>query len=289
MALFVPQGNQFAWSYSNITFTRPNIAGWGTAHTPSTTASTFSTYATLVAAANITTDVYGILLCFNNNATSATIRNTLVNIGVDTAGGTSFVTRIPELMIGNAAPLNIGAGGVWYYFPLFIPSGSSIGIQAGSTVATAFATAVWLYGRPKNPEAIRTGSYVTAFGTQTGTAWRGTNVTPGTTTEGTIAQIGAATTRDHWWWQAGFCLQDGTATASVLTLDVLSLTSVLGASIPLIDDQVWSVTANEQISAPVYLTNCYQEVVSGDRIHARLQGSTTADTGSNVAVYGLGG
>lgn len=289
MALFVPQGNQFLWSYSNVTATRPNIAGWGTSVTPSTVASTFSAYTTLVSAANITTDVYAIYLCFNNGASSATIRNILVNIGVDTAGGTNFTTRIPQLMCGGAAPLGTGANGIWYYFPLYIPAGSSIGIQAGATTATAFQTAVWLYGKPRNPDAVRTGSYVTAFGTQTGTAWRGTNITPGTTTDGAITQIGVDTTRSHWWWQAGFCLQDTTASASALTLDVVSISPVFAAGIDLIKDQVWNVTAAEQISAAAYLTDCYKEVPVGDKIFARMQSSAVLDTGNNVAVYGLGG
>lgn len=288
MALFVPQGNDFQWSYSNVTATRPSTAGWGTAHTPSTTASTFSTYATLVSAANITEDVFGILLCFNNNATSAITRNTLVNIGVDTAGGTAFVTQIPQLMCGHASPLGTGAGGIWYYFPLYIPAGSSIGIQAGSTVVTAFQTAVWLYGKPRRPESIRAGSYVTAFGTTTGTTWRGTNVTPGTTADGTLTQIGVATTKSHWWWQTGFSVVDTTMTAAALTLDVAAGSSTTLNKI-LIQDQVWITTAAEQISTFPQFPGSYNNVATGENIYARLQSSTTADTGNNVAVYGLGG
>lgn len=288
MALFVPQGNDFQWSYSNITATRPSTAGWGTAHTPSTTSGTFSTYATLVSAANITQDVYAIYLCFNNNATSATIRNTLVNIGVDNAGGTNFDTRIPQLMIGHASPLGVGAGGIWYYFPLYIPAGSSIGIQAGSTVATAFSTAVWLYGKPRRPEAIRAGSYVTAFGTTLLTNWRGTNVTQGTTADGTLTQIGAATTKSHWWWQAGFSVADTTMTAAAITMDIAAGSSTTLNKI-LIENQIWTTTAAEQISSFPQFPGSYNNVSVGENIYARLQSSAASDTGPNVAVYGLGG
>ena len=288
MALFVPQGNDFQWSYSNVSATRPNIAGWGFAHTPSTTASTFSTYATLVSAANVTQDVYAIYLCFNFGASSATIRNTLVNIGVDTAGGTNFDTRIPQLMCGHASPLGVGAGGIWYYFPLFIPAGSSIGIQAGSTVATAFATAVWLYGKPRRPEAIRAGSYVTAFGTNTGTTWRGTNVTQGTTADGTLTQIGVATTKSHWWWQAGYSVVDGTMSAAAIAMDVAAGSSTTLNKI-LIENQIWNTTAAEQISSFPQFPGSYNNVSVGENIYARLQSSAASDTSPNVAVYGLGG
>lgn len=288
MALFVPQGNDFQWSYSNVTATRPATTGWGFSHTPSTASGTFSTYATLVSAANIPHDVYAIYLNFNNNASSATIRNTLVNIGVDNAGGTNFQTVIPELMCGGASPLSIGAGGIWYYFPLYIPAGSSIGIQAGSTVATAFSTAIWLYGKPRRPEAIRAGSYVTAFGTTLGTSWRGTNVTPGTTADGTLTQIGATTTRGHWWWQAGFSTADTTMTAAALALDVLAGSSTT-LNKTLIENQIWITTGAEQISSFPQFPGSYNNVAVGENIYARLQSSGNADTGSNIAVYGLGG
>lgn len=288
MPLFVPQGTDFQWSYSNVSATRPTITGWGFSHVPSTTASTFSTYATLVSAANVTTEVFGIYLNFNFGATSATIRNTLVNIGIDNNGGTNFDTRIPQLMCGSASPLSIGAGGIWYYFPLYIPAGSSIGIQAGSTVATAFFTAITLYGKPRRPEAIRAGSYVTALGTTTGTTWRGTNVTQGTTADGAFTQIGAATTRSHWWWQAGFSLADGTMTAAAIAMDIAAGSSTV-LNKTLIENQIWTTTAAEQISSFPQFTGSYNNVGVNENIYARLQGSGNSDTGPNVAVYGLGG
>lgn len=287
MALFVPQGNDFQWTYSNISATRPTLAGWGQSHTPSTTSGTFSNYATLVSAANITYDVYAIYLCFNAGATSNTIRNTLVNIGVDNAGGTNFDTRIPNLMCGSAAPINIGTGGIWYYFPLYIPAGSSIGIQAGSTVATAFRTALWLFGKPRRPESVRAGSYVTAFGATLGTSWRGTNVTPGTTADGALTQIGT-TTKSYWWWQAGFAQADASMTASALTLDVAAGSSTTLNKI-LIQDQLWTVTAAEQIASFPQFPGSYNNVSVGENIYVRMQNSGNNDTGPNVIVYGLGG
>lgn len=284
--LYVPHGNDFQWEYSNVSASRPATA-WGFSHTPSTTADTFSTYATLVSAANVTEDVYGIMLCFNNGATSAIIRNTLVNIGVDTAGGTAFNTRIPDLIAGSASLIPTGAG-IWYYFPLYIPSGSSIGIQAGSTVATAFNTAIWLYGLPRRPEAIRTGAFVTSFGATRGTSWRGTNITLGTTAEGAFTQMGVATTQSHWWWQIGYAQADGTMAAQAIAIDVSAGSSTTVNKL-LLTNQLYFVTAAEQIyNVPWYQTS-YNNVAVGENIYARGQTSGTADTGPNVIVYGLGG
>lgn len=290
MPLYVPHGNDFQWEYSNVSAARPNTAGWGTSHTPSTTADTFSTYATLVSSGNITQDVYGIMLCFNNGASGNTIRNTLVNIGVDTAGGTSFSTRIPDLVAGSASPLAGSGMGIWYYFPLYIPAGSSIGIQAGSTTATAFNTAIWLYGLPRRPEAIRTGSYVTAFGATRGTTWRGTNITLAVSaTENAYAQIGAATTLPHWWWQVGFTYADASQSLQALTIDVAAGSSTT-VNKPLLIDQVWVTNAAEQISNVPWFQAAYNNVADGENIYARgMTSIATADTTPGVVVYGLGG
>ena len=290
MPLYVPHGHDFQWEYSNVSATRPNAAGWGTAHTPSTTADTFSTYATLVSSANITQDVYGVMLCFNNGATSNGLRNTLVNIGVDTAGGTAFTTRIPDLIAGSASPLAGSGMGIWYYFPLYIPAGSSIGIQAGSTLVTAFNTAIWLYGLPRRPEAIRTGSYVTAFGATRGTSWRGTNITLGTTAEGTLVQLGATTTQSHWWWQIGFALADASQTLQAITCDAYAGASAGALNKPILTDQLWVANAAEQISNVPWFQTAYNNVGVGENIYGRGQTSiATSDTGPNMIVYGLGG
>lgn len=287
--LYVPHGHDFQWEYSNVSAVRPITTGWGFSHTPSTTSGTFSTYATLVSAANITNDVYGIMLCFNNAATSNAIRNTLVNIGIDTAGGTTFTTRIPDLMVSSASPLGGSGPGVWYYFPLYVPAGSSIGIQAGSTTATAFHTAIWLYGLPRRPEAIRTGAYVTAFGATRTTVWRGTNITLGLAAEGAFTQMGATTTQSHWWWQVGWAQADASQTLQAVTVDVAAGSSTTVNKL-LLTDQVWSTNASEQISNIPWFQTSYNNVAVGENIYARGQTSAAAsDTGPNCIVYGLGG
>lgn len=290
--LFTPGAHSFEWQYSNVTATRISTAGWGTSHTPSTTA--FSTYATLVTAANITTDVYGILLCFNNNSTSATIRNTLVNIGIDTAGGTSFTTRIPNLLIGSATAISGNGLGIWYYFPLYIPAGSSIGIQAKSTVTTAFSTALWLYGKPTNPESVKTGTYVISYGADT-TNSRGTSITlftaagtPGLADYNLFSA--GTTTRDHWWWQIGFTQADTTMTAQFINFELAgSAAAAFGSSSFSIKDYTFLVSGAEQISNnPNYY--CDMFLPSGSSLYYAADTSiTTADTLPNMIVYGLGG
>lgn len=283
--LFVPFGQDFQWSYSNASATRPSTTGFGTSVTPGT-APTFGAWTQVASAANMTQDTYGILLCFNNGATSAAIRNILVNVGVDNAGGTTYLTVIPTLIAGSSSTYGLGTGGIWYYFPLYIPAGSSVALQATGTVTTAFNAFVQFFGQPRRPEVIRAGSYVDAFGIDLNNA-RGTTTTLGTTAEGAWTQLGTATTRSYWWWQSCYSAADSTMAAQVIHSDLASGTATFKKI--LYENQYTSVTGAEQISTLPVFVNSYNNVAVGDIIYVRGQTSGTADTTTGFAAYGLGG
>jgi hypothetical protein len=284
MGLFVPQGYDFQWYYSNALATRPSITSMGTSITPGT-APNFGNWTQLASAANINQDVYGISICINNGASTNTIRNTLVDIGTDGAGGTSYVTRIPYLQGGSATTYGLGSSGIWYYFPLYINRGSSIAARAMSTVTTALNVMIYVYGQPRRPDAVRAGGYVDAYGFNTANA-RGTAVTPGTTNEGNWVALGT-TNKSYWWWQCGFNVADASQSAQILHADL----SAGNASFKkiLFENQIWQSNANEQISCNINTANAYNNTASGDIIYGRLQTSGTADTGPAMIAYGLGG
>ncbi|MFN7318727.1 MAG: hypothetical protein ACK5S6_04365 [bacterium] len=282
--LFNPSGPDFQWSYSNVNTTRL-VAGWGTSHTAAV-APNFSTYASLVTAANVTQDVYLVELIFSNVFLAATTRNMLVNIGVDTAGGTSFITKIPNLMCGHAGSMIVG-GGISYVFPLYIPSGSSIGIQASGTSASAFNTAIKLYGQPRRLEAVRAGSYITAFGTTAATA-TGTAITLGTTARGTYTQVGATTTKPYWWWQMGYTFIDTNVTAGSVAFDVAAGSSTT-VNKQLMQNVVFFQDATERIWNIPPFAGFYNNVAVGENIYIRGQASGTPETSTSVVAYGLGG
>jgi hypothetical protein len=285
MPIYAPFGPDFQWQYSNVTTTRL-VAGWGTSHTAGA-APNFSTYATLVTAANVTQDVYGVELLFSNAFNAATTRNLLVNIGVDSGGGTTFVTKIPALMAGHAGSMILG-GGITYYFPLYIPAGSTIGIQATGTTAFAFNTAIKLFGQPRRPEAVRVGSYVTNFGTTT-TGARGTAITLGTTARGTYTRVGAATTRSFWWWQMGYSFVDTNVAAASVAFDMAAGSSTT-VNKSLFINAVYFQDGTERIwNTPFTIGQQYNNVAAGENIYIRGQGSGAAEAGATVAAYGLGG
>lgn len=286
MGLFVPGGADFQWYYSNALATRPSTTSMGTSVTPGT-APTFGGWTQVATAANIVNDVYGVAICINNGASTVTIRNILMDLGVDNAGGTTYLTKIPYLQGGNATTYGLGSSGIWYYFPLYINRGSSIAVRAMGTTTTAFNVMCYFYGQPRRMDTVRAGSYVEAFGFNTATA-AGTAVTPGTTNEGAWTQLGSAATSSYWWWQCGFNVADTTMSANILHADLAAGASTTVNKI-LFENQVWQTTAAEQTSCTFNVANAYNNVAVGDLIFGRLQCSGTADTGNAMIAYGLGG
>jgi hypothetical protein len=282
--LFVPGGPDFQWYYSNALATRPSTTSMGTTVTPAV-APTFGAWAQVATAANIANDVYGVLICINNAATSATTRNILMDLGVDNAGGTTYLTKIPYLQGGNASTYGLGHGGIWYYFPLYINRGSSIAVRAMGTTTATFQCMVTFFGQPRRPDVVRAGTYVDAYGFNTATA-AGTAVTPGTTAEGTWTQLGT-TTDSYWWWQCGFNVNDTTMSALMLHADLAAGTAAQKKI--LFENQPWQTTAAEQTSCLLNTVGAYNNTAAGDIIYGRLQVSGTADTGNAMIAYGLGG
>lgn len=282
MGLFVPSAGDFKWWASNGA-SRPTAA-YGTSFTPGT-APTQGSWTQLLAGASVTDDVYGILICFNSGSTSATTRNVLANIGVDNAGGTNYRTVIPLLLAGHAAPYNVGSGGIWYYFPLFIKAGSSIAVQGAGNVTTALSCYVTVFGQPKRPDSVRVGSKVFSFGATTSNS-TGTTVTLGTTNDGAWVQVGSATTMPLWWWQVGYTCIDTTMTLATVHCDIAG-GDATNKKI-LVQDNPVIVTTAEQISNLPVTIGCVANIASGANIYVRGQSSATADSAISMMAWGLG-
>jgi hypothetical protein len=278
--LFVP-GNSWNYVVSNVAATRP-AAGWGTVVTPGT-AGAFGAWATAITAANKTAETFGILIHINNGATSATTRNHLIDIGIDPAGGTSFTTVIPYLLGGHAAPANIG--GIFYYFPLYLPAGATIGVRAIGTIATTLNVGITCFGKPRRPDSVMCGTKVVSFGQTTASA-TGTTVTAGTTAEGAYVQLGSATTFPIWWWQAGLTCVDTTMTANAHAIDIATGDAT---NKDIVLQNVLSIfTAAEQITSLPAVYPGFDRTPTGQLVYGRVQCSGTADSALSMMAYGLG-
>ena len=276
--------NTFKGIISNMTG-RPSVT-WGTQLTPAQ--NSFPAYVEILG--NTAFACYGISICIHSGATSGEARDTLVTLGFDHAGATTYTDNT----ISNLIATNCGTplfGAVSYYFPLFIPEGTAIAAKASTanaTVRTVYV-GVELFGRPTHPELVRAGSYVDTFGAVTA-ASDGTTITSGTTNDGNWTEVTTGnTTKPYWWWQVGWGAEDLSLTAVMYSTDVAYGTA--GAEEIVISGQphLSSGTA-EQMNQPQIPSVYYQnEVNSGKRIYVRTQCSGTADSNLSTIVYALGG
>jgi len=246
---------------------------------------TYSPYQNILAAASLTDDAYGIMVNINTSSVAGSARDLIVNIGASPPGAAGYSTIIPDLLGSCAANMSIG-GGHWYYFPLFILSGTAIGAQANVRNTSPGVCYVYtqLFCRPMYPEAIKYGSYVYSVGAVSASS-AGTIVTPGTTNEGAWTSLGSAAS-PAWWWQLGTGCNDATMNPLVYASDI-------GAGSPqdvIIADAITlthgtSETMSKILHAPAVMTDVAQNVV----IYGRMQCSGTADSNLSMIAYGLGG
>lgn len=114
--------------------------------------------------------------------------STLLDIMHDPAGGTSWASDpiIPDLLVGGTLPVNLvsatqGMGmPLWYHFPIWIPSGSSLGGRGRTANGSTLTGRVIIYafGGNRNPSSWWCGRTVTAVGIDEANS-RGQDHTPG--------------------------------------------------------------------------------------------------------------
>jgi hypothetical protein len=281
-----PVMNEFCWKLSSQSTVRP-AAAYGDVLTAAGSAHSKGSYVEIFTGAEISTDVWGIWLNLNSADVTGSARTHLTDIAIDPAGGTSYTVKIANLFTAGATDLTVG-NGHYYWFPLFIPAGSSI--AAATQCSTASGTIrVWakVYGKPSHPELTRVGTKVTTYGADTGTS-AGTAITPGTTNDGAYVTL-ATPTAKNWFWQ--FNIGSGDTSQSVTLYWADLAYGAAGSEKLIIEDKpYWHYTTAEESGGE--LDNpfeCYRTVQAGTIVRARAQCSGTADSTFTAVAYGLSG
>ncbi len=286
--LYVPGGaNAFGYVSSSTAGTRPATTTQGTSITPGTAG--FGAYTQI--GTDLSYDAYGLLIGINNNSANNASRRTVVNIGVDLSGGTTFTTLIPNLVAGGAPTYTTEGTGQYYFFPLFIPAGTAIGAQAYGSVATAFRVFTQRYIKPLNPSARRTAAYVESIGEST---FEGTNFTPSVTAANGNWTLMGTTERDLWWWQVGVQGTSGDSSYAGNTTILVDVGvgdgSAAGTEIILKDVPIRQGNAAESFNNVPLLGGCEYQVPAGSSIYIRGQNSGANETGNyNAVVVAAGG
>lgn len=264
--------------------TRPASA-MGTVITPSATPNTYGVYSQVLPGASLTDDAYGIIINFNSAFQSANARDSLLTLGIDPAGGTSFADFILDLSAA-AATSYLGIG-VEYFFPVFFRANTSIGFkmqQNHATPATARAMVTMLC-RPKIE--VRAGSYVRTFGADSANS-RGALVVQGGASEGVWTPLGAPIAdRELWFWEFGVGCNNATMAAAALHCD---LGVGNGTDKKLILANGLAITSTtETFSKSDAASLGWGVGVAGDNVYGRCQSSGAPDANFSMLAYGVGG
>lgn len=272
--LGVPR-NQWGWAYTNAAVaTTPGVA------ITSGSGAKGSWY-TVVSAANCTNDVYFLKLWCLAGASVGSIRDILYDIGVDLAGGTSFVPLISNIAVSqSASAMN---GGIWCEFPIFIKAGSSIGVRAQSNTAGTSRANLYIYGRPSKPEVVSVGQYSETLGVS-GNA--GTAITPGNSAAwSSWVSLGTTSQRLwHWHIMGGF---SNATTTSLMYMMELAVGDGTTYDTIIMKRPIFLPGTSELVNQ--FGFGHVWEVPPGSTLYARASCSGTTVAGFNALAVGIGG
>lgn len=189
MPLLMPKVSGTTYE-SNVSLGTRLSATYGTALTSDTVAHTLPTGNATEIIASTTYDSWWVEVLFQNNSASNTDTSSLVNIYAGAAGSEQVL--IPNLLAGWAIAVGATMGYFKYYrFPLFIPAGTRLsGKHQSIRTSTAVYCTIRLFGGAGYSNWY--GTRVECVGADTGNS-RGTAVTAGSTSKGTLTSIGTNT------------------------------------------------------------------------------------------------
>jgi hypothetical protein len=240
-------------------------------------------YAQLASGANLVNDVYWMLIWVNAGNTTATIRDLLLDIGIDPAGGTTYsyvaINNIFAPQSGTAV-----SSGRWFEFPIFIKAGSSVGVRGQANNTSTVRVAAWFFGKPTHPENLAIGSYSETIGVSGN---GGTPFTCGNTAAwGNWTSLGS-TTRPCWFWTLAWGHNVGTTTAQMYFAELGYGDGTAGGTFTIIPcmPQFNPASAEQSNNPPLW---GIWEVPAGSTLYVRGSATGTAETTEAVAV-GIGG
>jgi hypothetical protein len=239
-------------------------------------------YVQLCSSGNMANDCYGILLWVNAGNTSTGIRDILIDIHIDPAGGTSYAAAggISDIFVPQAG--NAVMGGRFFYFPLFIKNGSSVGVRAMSNSTSTVRVMARFFGRPTAPENLGVAQYSETIGVSGN---GGTPFTCGNSAAwGSWTSLGT-TTRPLWYWQLAWGHNVGTTTSQMYFAELgygdgTNMVTIIPC-MPMLNPGT-AEASNNPLMQGVW------EVPEGSTLYVRGSASGTAETTEAVAV-GLGG
>lgn len=227
-------------------------------------------------------DVHFVRISVNCPGASTADGNAAGDLLVDPAGGTSWSSKIDDLVIGFSGVSNQRAWNAVYNFPLYIKAGTSIGWRA-KTVHTADLTQgqvlVEVFGQPSRPELIWCGNGVETLGISDS---KGTGITPGNNAWGSWTSVGSTTVHHFKSVQYGFNGTDATSSTLQYYFQVGTNSVQLAGSGQ--HTALVSTSESAEKNSTGYPIPC--NIPAGTQMQMRARCSSAPET-TYVAVYGV--
>lgn len=229
-------------------------------------------------------DVIGLMIFVGSGSTAATSRPTILDIGVDPAGGTSYTTLISNIQVGGAIAYYVGAQR--FFFPISVKGGSAIAFRAQSTVTTSIRVAACIFMSPSSPVMTWTGAYSETIGYTTGSL--GTTFVPGNAAKGSWVSLGTTTKNLKYFQLSMHCnntvVPDTLVYADLAYGDGTNFTTILHNVV------IAQHVTSEQFHTQLLPTEaCFRDVPAGSTLYVRGACDQSPVTGWHAIAIGIGG
>lgn len=277
----MPVTNEFLDSINNYG-TAISDAGFGTLVPADAQANVKGLATALIAGQLVTHDVFGIAISACGGNLSGSEFGFLADLLIDPAGGASWSVLINNLLF--TSPAN-ARGRYNYFFPIWLKSGTSIGMQQQCSTGTqGMRIGVKLLTKPSRPKTVKAGYTVETYGANGATSG-GTAITPGSNAAGAWTPAGTVSGAP-WFWQAGLRAASTTLAVGSVFLDVsvgdAAKKRLAAQGIAYVNDTAERCGKNALGEYPPIM-----QALPGEAVYVRASAAATPDSNNSVCAYGV--
>lgn len=268
-------------SYGSHLTTRPASTGYGASVTCYQNA--FTTYTAVGSAMPGATSDLEIRLTDGN--TAAASKDTILRVGIDLAGGTTF-TAIGDFLVGPSSQFNAGGSKTLIWLPYGIPAGATIGMVGSVNNATPGTLRASWRASPLGGGTAFVGTAIESVGLTLASS-TGVAVTPGQAAEGSWTSLGTLTNACKY-MGVGCSIANAAMNGLHYHLDLSYSTDGGATKTLLVEDQLMIGSSNESVAFDsIHRLLAYADIPASATIYGRAQCSGAPDAGFSMAAWAV--
>lgn len=241
-------------------------------------------FTSVMAGSLVTKPAKAILLRLTDGATSGQAKDTIVQLGIDRAGGSNFVAFGDPLLVGPAGQYNAGGTKTLIQLPIEWPQGASLGLVGSVNNASpgTLRASCKLFCDPIGP--VFSGQTLEAVGLVAASSC-GTAVTPGQASDGAWTLLGSLPNGGQA-FGVGASIGAATMGSLIYHLDLGYSTDGGQNVVPLVEDQMLVESSVESVAFDALWTGAHlREVPRDAKLYARAQCAGAPTSGFTMAAW----